>query len=36
MELLAAQIKEQASQLRNVSAQLEVGKPSPALVLNHH
>jgi len=35
MEVLTAQLKEQASQIQKVSAQLEVNKPTPKVVLNH-
>ena len=35
MEVLTAQLKEQAAQIQNVSARLEVGKPFPQLVLNN-
>jgi uncharacterized coiled-coil protein SlyX len=34
MELLTAQLKEQAAQIQKVSAQLEVSKPAPRTVLN--
>ena len=34
MEVLTAQLKEQAVQIQKVSAQLEVGKPSPQVVAN--
>jgi septal ring factor EnvC (AmiA/AmiB activator) len=33
---LTAQLKEQASQVQRVSAQLEVSKPAPQTVLNNH
>jgi len=35
MEVLTAQLKEQASQIQKVSAQLEVNKPTPKLVLGN-
>ena len=35
MEVLTAQLKEQASQIQKVSAQLEVNKPTPKTVLNN-
>jgi hypothetical protein len=35
MEVLAAQLKEQASQIQKVSAQLELNKPAPRTVLNN-
>jgi hypothetical protein len=35
MEVLTAQLKEQASQIQKVSAQLEVNKPTPKLVLSN-
>jgi hypothetical protein len=35
MEVLTAQFKEQASQIQKVSAQLEVNKPTPKLVLSN-
>jgi septal ring factor EnvC (AmiA/AmiB activator) len=34
MEVLTAQIKEQAAQIQKVSAQLEVSKPAPQVVTN--
>jgi hypothetical protein len=34
MEVLTAQLKEQAAQIQEVNAQLEVSKPAPHLVLN--
>jgi uncharacterized coiled-coil protein SlyX len=34
MEVLTAQLKEQAAQIQRVSAQLEVIKPAPQTVLN--
>jgi hypothetical protein len=34
MEVLTAQLKEQAAQIQKVSAQLEVSKPAPQLVTN--
>ena len=34
MEVLAAQLKEQAAQIQKVSAQLEVSKPAPQIVVN--
>ena len=34
MEVLAAQLKEQAAQIQQVSAQLEVSKPAPQIVVN--
>jgi hypothetical protein len=34
MEVLAAQLKEQASQIQKVSAQLELSKSAPQTVLN--
>jgi hypothetical protein len=36
IEELTAQLKEQAAQIQKVSAQLEVHKPAPQTVLNHH
>jgi hypothetical protein len=36
MEVLAATLKEQASQIQKVSAQLEVSKPGPQTVANNH
>ena len=35
MEVLAAQLKEQASQIQKVSAQLELNKPAPRTVVNN-
>ena len=35
MDALAATVKEQASQIRKVSAQLEVSKPAPQVVNNN-
>jgi uncharacterized coiled-coil protein SlyX len=35
MEVLTATLKEQASQIQKVSAQLEVTKPAPQIVLNN-
>jgi septal ring factor EnvC (AmiA/AmiB activator) len=35
MEVLTAQLKEQAAQIQKVSAQLEVGKPAAKVVLKH-
>ena len=34
MTVLAAPVKEQASQIQKVSAQLEAGKPAPQIVNN--
>jgi hypothetical protein len=34
MEILTAQLKEQAAQIQKVSAQLEVSKPAPRTVAN--
>jgi hypothetical protein len=34
MEVLTAQLKEQAAQIQKVSAQLEVNKPAPQTVAN--
>jgi len=34
VEVLAAQLKEQATQLQKVSAQLEVSKPAPQVAAN--
>jgi hypothetical protein len=34
MEIFAAQLKEQAAQIQKVSAQLEVSKPAPQIVVN--
>ncbi len=36
IEALTASLKEQASQIQKVSAQLEVTKPAPQMVLNNH
>jgi hypothetical protein len=36
MTALAAMVKEQAAQIQNVSAQLELSKPEPQTVLNNH
>jgi hypothetical protein len=36
MEVLTAQLKEQAAHIQKVSAQLEVGKPAPQVVANKH
>jgi hypothetical protein len=35
MGVLAAQLKEQASQIQKVSAQLELNKPAPRTVVNN-
>jgi septal ring factor EnvC (AmiA/AmiB activator) len=35
MEVLTAQLKEQAAQIQKVSAQLEVGKPAAKVVLKN-
>jgi septal ring factor EnvC (AmiA/AmiB activator) len=35
MEVLTAQLKEQAAQIQKVSAQLEVSKPATKVVLNN-
>jgi uncharacterized coiled-coil protein SlyX len=35
MEILTAQLKEQAAQIRKVSAQLELSKPAPKTVLHN-
>ena len=35
MEVLAAQLKEQVAQLEKVSAQIEISKPAPRVVLNN-
>jgi len=35
MEILTAQLKEQAAQIQKVSAQLEASKPAPQVVLNN-
>jgi len=35
MEVMAAQLKEQAAQIQKVSAQLEAGKPTPQVVVNN-
>ena len=34
MEVLTAQLKEQAAQIQKVSAQMDVSKPAPQVVLN--
>jgi uncharacterized coiled-coil protein SlyX len=34
MEVLTAQLREQAAQIQKVSAQLEVNKPAPQVVTN--
>ncbi len=34
METVVAQLKEQAAQIQKVSAQLEMSKPAPSLVVN--
>jgi hypothetical protein len=34
MEVLTAQLKEQAAQIQRVSAQIETGKSAPQMVLN--
>jgi hypothetical protein len=34
MEVLTAQLKEQAAQIQKVSAQVEVNKPAPRTVAN--
>jgi hypothetical protein len=34
MDVLTAQLKEQAAQIQKVSAQLEVSKPAPQVVTN--
>jgi hypothetical protein len=34
MEVLTAQLKEQAAQIQQVSAQLQVSKPAPQIVVN--
>jgi methyl-accepting chemotaxis protein len=34
MEIIAAQLKEQAAQIQKVSAQLETSKPAPQVVVN--
>jgi hypothetical protein len=36
IKALKAELKEQASQIQKVSAQLEAGKPAPEVVLNNH
>ena len=36
MELLTSTVKEQASQIQKVSAQLKLSKPEPQTVLNNH
>jgi uncharacterized coiled-coil protein SlyX len=35
METLTAQLKEQAAQIQKVSAQVEMNKPTPRVVLNN-
>jgi hypothetical protein len=35
MEVLTAQLKEQAAQIQRVSAQVEMSKPAPQMVLNN-
>jgi len=35
MEVLTAQLKEQAAQIQKVNAELEVNKPAPQVVLNN-
>jgi hypothetical protein len=35
MEVLTAQLKEQAAQIQKVSAQIELNKPAPRTVLNN-
>jgi Chaperone of endosialidase len=35
MEVLTAQLKEQAAQIQNVSARIEIAKPAPQMVLNN-
>jgi hypothetical protein len=35
MEVLSAQLKEQAAQIQNVSARIEIGRPAPQMVLNN-
>jgi hypothetical protein len=35
MDVLTAQLKEQAAQIQKVSAQLQVSKPAPQTVLNN-
>jgi len=35
MEVLTAQLKEQAAQIQKVSAQLEARKPAPRMVINN-
>jgi hypothetical protein len=35
MEVLTARLKEQAAQIQKVSAQFEVNKPAPQVVLNN-
>jgi hypothetical protein len=35
MEVLIARLKEQAAQIQKVSAQVEMGKPAPQVVLNN-
>ena len=34
MEVLTAQLKEQAAQIQKVTAQLEARKPAPRMVIN--
>jgi hypothetical protein len=34
MQTMVAQLKEQAAQIQKVSAQLEVNKPAPKVVVN--
>jgi len=34
MEVLTAQLKEQAAQIQKVSAQIEMSKPAPQVVVN--
>jgi hypothetical protein len=35
MEVLSAQVKEQASQIQKVSARLELNKPAPRTAVNN-
>jgi hypothetical protein len=35
MDVFAATLKEQAAQIQKVSAQLEINKPTPKVVLNN-
>jgi len=35
IQALTARLKEQASQIQKVSAQLEVSKPAPQMVINN-